>query len=453
MKLVLAIFSFLLFIVFLVATNLTAWEALSVCLFIFFFFDFLDNLGQKIVIMDLSIVMAILTCLVMPVIFYHEYTRENQVARLWHKYMPIPSDDYFSFAVPATLFMTLGLRVQLRRLQINKTPRIYIDNVKKYLATKSNIGLQLIAVGVVSGLLDFLSPDSLKQVFYLLEHLTYVGVFYILYSPNKHKKVIVPSVIALMVGQTIITGMFGDFIFMLACSLILILLGSRISFSKKLLYAACGIFLILVIQSIKTDYRKRNWLEGAGADPVYFAQLITDRVTDPSSLLDPNKVFFAAVRMNQGWLVAVTMKYVPEKFPYANGETVWSSIAAAIVPRFLWPDKPKVGGAENLKRFWGINISGYSMNIGPVGEAYGNFGRNGGVVYMFFYGLFFNIILSVILKLAEKRPTLVLWIPFLFFYAVVVETDLLTTMGSLVKAVFFTWVVFQSFRIAFRIKL
>jgi hypothetical protein len=256
-----------------------------------------------------------------------------------------------------------------------------------------------------------------------------------------------------MVGQTIITGMFGDFVFMLACSLILILLGNRTSFSKKLMYAFLGIFLILIIQSIKIDYRKRNWLEGAGADPVYFAQLITDRVTDPAALFDPNKIFYAAVRMNQGWLVAVTMMRVPEKRPYAYGETIWSSIAAAIVPRFLWPDKPKVGGAENIKRFWGIDLHGYSINIGPLGEAYGNFGPTGGVIYMFFYGLTFNLILSGILKLTEKRPTLVLWIPFLFFYAVVVETDLLTTLGSLVKAVFFTWIIFQAFRIAFRIKL
>jgi hypothetical protein len=453
MKKAMVIFSFLVGIVCLVSTNLTIWETLSICLFIYFFFEFLYNLGNKIVIMDLAIIMSLLSCLVMPVIFYHEYTRENHLARLWVKYMPVSSDDYFSFALPATLLMIAGLRVPLGKLNINKNPRIYLDNVKKYLALNPRLGLILIGVGVTSGLLDFLSPASLKQVFYLMDHLTYVGVFYVLYSPNKHKKIIVPSVIALMLGQTIITGMFGEFVFMLACTLVLILLGRKISFQRKLLFAIAGLFLILVFQSIKTDYRKRNWLEGAGADPLYFAELISDRVTDPSTLVDGNRLFFTLVRINQGWLVAVTMKKVPEKFPFAYGETIWQSVAASVVPRFLWPDKPEVGGKYNLKRFWGFDISGYSMNIGPLGEAYGNFGVFGGIIYMFFYGLIFNVILSWILKIAEKRPTIVLWLPFLFFYAISIETDLLTTLGSLIKAGIFTWFVFKIFHIAFRIEL
>ena len=99
--------------------------------------------------------------------------------------------------------------------------------------------------------------------------------------------------------------------------------------------------------------------------------------------------------MNQGWLVAMTMKKVPDKFDFAYGETIWQSVAAAIVPRFIWPDKPEAGGKANLKRFWGYNLVGFSMNIGPFGEGYANFDKIGGIIYMFFYGLFFNFLLSL----------------------------------------------------------
>jgi hypothetical protein len=452
-KKLIILISAVIFLSCMVFSTLSTWESLSVFLFVFFFLEFLLDLGKRIVILDLAIILAIFTCLIMPAIFYHEYTRENHLARLWLKYMPISSDDYFSFTLPAIFMMILGFRVPLGKLQINKNPGIYIENVKKYLANKPRLGLILIGVGVTSGLLDFLSPTDLKQVFHLMDHLTYVGVFYVLYSPNKRKRVILPGVLALMVGQTIVNAMFGEFIFMLACSLVLILLGKKISFPMKLLYAFAGIFLIIVIQSVKIDYRKRSWLEHQGADPVYFAELITDRVTNPVAMFDANKLFFVAVRMNQGWLVAITMNEVPKKFPFANGETVWQSVAATIVPRILWPDKPEVGGKANLKRFWGYDIKGYSMNIGTLGEAYGNFDVTGGIVFMFFYGLFFNIVLSVILKVAERRPTVVLWLPFLFFYAIGIETDLLTTMGWLIKGVFFTWVTFKVFQIGFRIDL
>jgi hypothetical protein len=157
--------------------------------------------------------------------------------------------------------------------------------------------------------------------------------------------------------------------------------------------------------------------------------------------------------MNQGWLIAVTMNRVPEKFPFANGETIWESVAASFVPRLLWPDKPEAGGKANLKRFWGFDLKGFSMNIGPIGEAYANFNTTGGIIYMFFYGLFFNLILSTILKLAEKRPTLILWLPFLFMYTITVESDLLITMNSLLKGVFFTWIVFRLFRSLYHIEL
>ena len=115
--------------------------------------------------------------------------------------------------------------------------------LKRRLAKDPYIGLYLIAIGTISGLLDFLSPTDLKQVFKLLDDLTYVGVFYVIYSPGKYKRYIVPGVLALMIGQTIATGMFGEFIYILACSLVLMLLGKRMSFKGKLLYCSAGIFL------------------------------------------------------------------------------------------------------------------------------------------------------------------------------------------------------------------
>jgi len=440
------IFAAVFFIILNQMNDFPILENLAICMFVYFLLDFLAKLGDKIVITDLSIILASLTCLLLPVIFYHTYTRENALARKWVKYMFIPEDEYFDYAVPCVLAMVAGYRLPLRKLKINKAPHQYMENVKRILQEKPTLGLTLIGIGLVAGILDSISPESLKQIFYSLDHLTYVGVFYVIYSPSKYKKIIVPSVIALMFGQSLITGMFGEMVNMMACSVILILLGKKIPYYKKLLLVVAGLFVILMIQSVKVDYRKRVWLETGKADPAYYAQLVGDRLADPSILLDPDRMFFMGVRLNQGWLVAYTMYNVPQKFDFANGETIWQSVAAAIVPRFIWPDKPEAGGKANLKRFWGYNISGFSMNLGPLGEAYANFGKFGGVIYLFFYGLFFNMVLSSLLKLAEKRPTIILWIPFLFFYAIGVETDLLSTMGALIKGLMFTYIIFWAFR-------
>jgi len=453
-KLKLGIVSVFFFLLVLLSTSLTVLESLSCALMFYCFLTFIDNLGKKIVIMDYAVLMMVATCLVMPVVFYHYYPNTHKLARLWEKYMPISSDEYLEFAFPAVVAMVIGMRISIRKLRINSNPVVYINNVKEYLATRPNLGLSLITVGVLSGFLDFLAPSSLAQVLNFTEHLTYVGVFYVIYSPSKHKRLIVPGVIALMLGQSLVTGMFGDMVNMAACSLPLILLGNKkFTFRSKLFFTSLGIFIVLLIQSVKSEYRQRTWKMNTGADPAFFAQLVGERLVDIEGTVDPDNLFFISVRLNQGWQVALTMKRVPQQFPFAHGETIINSIEASIIPRFLWPDKPKSGGVENLRRFWGFNIIGYSMNIGPLGEAYANFDVLGGIIYMLFYGLFFNFMLSTILKFAEKRPTIVLWLPFLFYYAISVETDSLTTMGSLIKGVFFTWLVFKIYRITLRMDL
>lgn len=450
--------AFLIFTAFLFAaiyftTSLSAWENIAICLLAFFLLDFLNNLGNKVAILDLTIIMGCVTCLIVPIIFYHVYTKENYLARIWGKYMPISSDDYFSFTVPGILALVLGLRLPLGNLKFNKNPGLYLENVKAYLGRTPKLGLTLIAIGFISGLLDFTAPASLQEFFFLLAHLVFVGVFYVIYSPSKNKRLIVPGVILLMLAESVMTGMFGELIFILACALVIILLGKAVPFYKKLLFAVAGIFMILVLQSIKGEYRKRAWMEGSGADPLYFVELIGDKVTSPTTMFDQKGMFVTAVRMNQGLLVATTMKKVPANYPFGNGEPLLQAVAASVVPRFVWPDKPEAGGKANLKRFWGFDLVGFSTNIGTLGEAYANFDRTGGWVYLFFYGLFFNLILSTLLKIAARRPTLVLWIPFLFFEAINVETDLLTTMGVLVKGVIFIYIVFQVFHYIFRMDL
>ena len=453
MRIFIIIFSAFFYVVLFFMGGFSSWENLSMSLFVYFFLNFLLHLGKKIVVLDLTILLAFLTCLLMPILFYHVYTKDNPIAVLWEKYMPIESDDYFSFALPGVLMLALGLKMPLGKAKVNKDPVIYIQNVKAYLSRNPRLGIYLVVTGLISGFLDFLAPAGLGELFFLMAHLVFVGVFYIYYSPYKNKRFVLIAAIVGMLGESLLTGMFGELIFVSALSLILVLLGKPIRFRKKLGFAFVGIFIIILIQSVKGDYRKRTWFQESGSDPIYFAQLVAERIISPSTMLDPMTMFVSAVRLNQGWLVATTMKMVPQKHPFGNGGPLLDAIYASFIPRILWPDKPEAGGKANLKRFWGFDLVGWSTNIGTLGEAYANFDRNGGLLYLFVYGLFFNFILSRILKAADKRPTIILWLPFLFFSVINVETDLLSTMGALIKSIIFAWVVFRVFDLALNMKL
>ncbi len=445
-------FSVVVFFYFYAVVGLGGYESFSIGLLVFCIFDFLDNIGKKVVVLDVAIILAIFTWLIMPVIFYQFYTKADHLVRIFHKYMPVAAGDYFSFTVPGTVAMILGFKFPLAKLQINSQPDVYKEKLEGYFKGKANIGFLLIWISLISGVLYFILPYSLSRIANLTAHLSYVGVFYIFFSDNKHKNKILIAVLSILLVRSIATGLFGELVFLLALFYILIALYlKKVPFFSKLGVLVAGIALIFVIQNIKEAYRAKAWK--SGSDAAYFAELIGNSITDPGSLFEKRKLFRTAVRMNQGWLIAMTMDRVPRRFTFANGETIWISVAAAFIPRVIWPDKPEAGGKYNLKRFWGYDLEGYSMNIGPIGEAYANFGVTGGIIFMFFYGLFFNAMLTMLLKWSEKRPSVLCWIPFLFFYAVVVETDILTTVGSIVTSFFFMLIFMRVYKWFFKVDL
>jgi hypothetical protein len=442
------------FLYFLFGTGLGFYESCSIGMLVFFFLDFLDNIGRKIVVLDIAIILAIFTWLVMPVIFYQFYTKGDHLAWIFRRFMPISSDDYFSFALPGTLCMIIGFKIPLAKLQINRDPQAYKAKLEDFFKGKAMIGFILIGLSFVSGVLYNVVPQSLNRPVYLMTHLSYVGVFYIFFSEHKHKNKILLGVMGVLALNSVLTGLFGELVFLVTLFYILVALYlKRISFWVKLSVCMVGLTTIFLIQSVKKDYRQLTWHGSPGGDTRVFGDLISDAILNPSSMFKKDRLFNTAVRMNQGWLIAETMYKVPAKYDFAYGETIATSVAAAFVPRFLWPDKPEAGGRANLIRFWGYYIYGYSENIGPIGEAYANFGRTGGIIFMFFYGLFFNGVLTYLLRRSEKRPSVLCWIPFLFFYAVVVETDILTTVGSIVTSLMFMFIFSWLYKRIFHVSL
>jgi hypothetical protein len=86
------------------------------------------------------------------------------------------------------------------------------------------------------------------------------------------------------------------------------------------------------------------------------------------------------------------------------------------------------------------------MDISIMGEAYANYGVNGGVIFMFFLGLFYNFILSRIFIYSVNTPTLILMIPLMFLQVVKAETDFTSSMNYLVKAIMVVFMIYFGLR-------
>jgi hypothetical protein len=436
--------------------GLTILESIAVSVFTFSLFNFIKKLSNCFVFLDIIILIASLQWLLGPVLAYQIFNKQNKLALLWDTYMKVPSDQYFAFVLPGTILFILGLKMPLL-INYFKNDEWYIENAKNYLREKGYISLLLVGIGFNVTLINPILPHIVQGIFHFFAQLTFIGVFYAIFSEFKYKKTIVLLVLSLLILQCILTGMYGELIYWSLLTFILAIIGNRISFISKIIFFCTGLFFILMIQSIKHEYRAKVWDSGMvrNNDASLFGKLVWDKILHPSQLVEPQKLFDIAIRVNQGFLIAKTMEYVPKHEPFAHGETILKSAVASFIPRIFWHNKPTVGGRDMIVRFLGApDDLEYSYNLSPIGEAYVNFGVYGGIVFMFFYGLFFNMVFLLILKMSIKLPSIIMWLPIILIGPIQsMEGDILEAINTLVKASFFCWMMYQSFRILFKIRL
>lgn len=433
-----------------------AWYgAFSIGLFFYMILKFVRDLGKKIVILDIIILLSIAQWLISATITYQIFNRHNKLASLWETFMTLSSDEYFAFTLPGTLALILGLRFPLNW---SKQPshQMLVSRAKKHLGEHKYLGPVLSFAGMAVFFFVPLLPVEIRAIFTFFSQLLYVGLFYVLFSPRStYKTFMLIIVLGTTILNSMMTGMYGELLFWGMLYVIMFFMEYRPSYIQKILIIIGGFTLILLLQSIKNEYREKTWVseEGREADFSYFATLIFDRLSTPSSMVQTERIFDVVNRANQGFLIAQTLQYVPKYEPFCHGETIYKAIAGAIVPRILWPDKPMTGGKEMVRRFLGAPDVFYSFNLSPLGEAYVNFGKLGGIIFMFFYGLIFKGAFTYTLSLSDRYPSIIAWLPLLFVGSLNVETDFLTTFGSLVKAAMFTWFTFWGCWILFRVKI
>jgi len=416
--------------------------AIVIYLFILVIYRLVKNLSVKICITEMIAVVGCLIYLVMPVIAYHYYNEHNYFTQLYKNAMPMEEIKYFNFALPATLLLNIGLSTSTIRQR--KSDFELIQNCKVYLSDRRILGMLLIILGLFSSAVVNRVPDVFRQIVYYSSQLTFIGVLYLLHSKIKGKTWISIAAVMLLVAQSSITGMYGELFFWSIFGVMILTLGSHVGLFFKSSVLVFGAALLLLLQSVKHEYRLAMWSGSEkGSKPFAMFEIAKSRILDPGSIMKPNKLFAMATRMNQGYLVARTMNYVPRKEPFANGETIVTSIAAALLPRFVWPDKPEAGGRVMICRFLGdCHTLKYSYDIGQLGEGYVNFGVIGGAIFMFFYGWFIRLSYNILANISIRHETLILWVPMIFFATLSLETDFMTFLNSFTKAVFFCGIVY-----------
>ncbi len=381
-------------------------------------YEFQKRLDQGVPLLQLTSLLAVLQWLVGPALNYSinfEYGRYS---------MYVDEAEYFRFALPATaayvaLMLMAGVSVRQANLfqQVNRRNFVEIGFLLNVIAFGAAF-----AAGRVGGSLAFL--------FHLLSQLRYVGALYFLFSKNQLRLLLALASCSPLVTRSLGSGMFHDLILWLAILFCFWFAQRKWQLPVKLMMLSVAGISLFSIQVIKQDYREQLRM---GKQPAIIP-LIVEYVTPGGKAWGDESLSLVVTRLNQGWIISAVMKNVPAAEPFANGETVTEAISASMLPRFLNKNKKTAGGRDNFRRFTGLEIQdSTSMGISPLGEAYANFGMNGGILFMFAFGASFALTYRGMLRYALKHPTFLFWIPLIFYQAIKAETEILVVLNQLTK--------------------
>ena len=427
----------------------TNWYGeISIFLFIVTVLAILDKLGKGLVLRELVVLHTIFICLVIPELGYSVYNYSNYLARIFMRYMLVSEDTYFNYALPAVCVFSVALCYPVRKKRVildeGQNFKNMLADVRGQLKVKAKTGVNIVAIGIVVFFIMDLLPESFRFIATLFFFSSFAGILYIYYSPYfPSKKTMLILFSAFMVGSAIQSGVFTIVVYMGITMFSFLFLGRKYALWKKFLVFIVGIFFLFVIQNVKMTYRDITWKnQNVDNKTNLFGDIIVEKLENFDRLIGEDGFFPVYMRTNQGYNISMVMNRIPAKQDFDNGDRLLTIVASAFVPRFLWPTKPEAGGKDTMKYFAGVNIYGWSTNVGPIGEAYGSFGVAGGVIYMFVLGLFVRWVYKRVFVIAQKLPLLILWIPVLFYQVTYsMETDSLQILNSLLKGAFFLWLI------------
>jgi hypothetical protein len=347
--------------------------------------------------------------------------------------MTLPPPDYFIYAVPVTIAFAVGMYAPMWSLSRSATsPRTAVEPAD--FRTTCNI---MIVIGMSA--FPFISRVGLniRFVFTLLTYLAFIGAYGLMMVSAKGWVWKLGLVMAMRMAMSTSEGLFHDFLLWVVYTGALIIFTKRVKLWRIMVVIVAGAFFIGVLDEAKFAYRAE-----IRADPDMslvdrfqaLGELVSTQAQTPVETFTGDALSHFVTRLNQGWIIARVMFWVPEQEPYANGETLINAFRAALIPRVLDPGKYEAGGVEYFERFTGFRLYNTSMNLGVAGEMYANFGLVGGVLGALFYGFGIGYVYRLFFVLSQRSIFWWAWAPYVLLYSMQAENGIGEGVNHVAKA-------------------
>ena len=357
---------------------------------------------------------------------YFIYTEYKEL----NAFMPIPQEQYFSYAVPAILFLFLGVFLFHKEIDIK--------NLLKKIDPRdaSKLGYLLLFISLFFDGLNFLGISIFESLFSFTSYLKYLAAFCFLFSGTILSYFIIATIYIELAISVLKSGVFVSFFVWSLFLIIFFGLKHSVSFGMRVLFFFIFIPVIIIIQSVKEDYRKKVWTGKEEGSIGLLSDLAEkQRYKEDEPFSKSQGVVRTLGRLCEGWHLGLTLRQVPKRVPIANGKEMLTDIVSSVIPRVIVADKKSVNSKEKFYKYTGHKLRGKtSMSIGVIGDFYINFGRYGSYIALFIFGTLIAISVRwFIARFVVSDPINIIWVPFILSYLIRANNDFYIFFNAMVK--------------------
>lgn len=399
------------------------YESVIFGIFLLLIYRILAESSKIFVFREWALLLYAINYLLAPAITYR--LPEDQVTYG----MKIPFDEYFGLALPGFILFSIGMYALPTRIF-----QIDFKSINSASVVNQSFLIKITIIGILLRITTNLFPGELAFFVYLLSLIRFVGAFALL---SVHRKFWYWTLIVLTqeLFVAFVVGMYHDAIMWLIFFSLYWIYSFKSSLQFKLIGLTCGVFFILLIQAIKYDYREQTWTGEKAAS----LETITDlglQKAQKDQLLGQDNLLKTLNRGNQAWIFASTVDNMGTKKNFQGLNNVNKYLEAALLPRFLAPNKIKAGNQEIFNEFSGHFLSETtSMGLGIFADGYIAYGAWGVYIFGFVLGLIFSLTFKLVERWTKISPFYVLLLLPLLNYAVRPDCELQTTINHLFKGI------------------
>lgn len=344
--------------------------------------------------------------------------------------MKISSDEYFSLAFPGFICFILGMySIKNRLFSIN------FKNVNQSTLINEKYIIIATIFGVLLRAFSGFIPGEIGFFVYLVSLIRFVGAFSLFALNSKKFWWLVMLVLLFEIYVGFKVGMYHDSIMWLIFFSLFYLYTIKPSLKLKIVGGFVLIIFVLFIQAIKSSYREQVWFGGKEANIETITNIGATKANS-NVLIGEENLLATLNRGNQAWIFASTVERMDRYKDFQGLSNVNKYLEAAILPRFLSPDKISSGDKKIFNQFSGHEINeGTSMGLGIYADGYIAFGSLGVYVFGFVLGLIFSLTFKIVESWTKISPFYALLLLPILNYAVRPDCELQTTINHLTKSI------------------